>query len=186
MSNGFDARPRGRPVASRPPTVQRSHSPRARGDARDPPRRGAMPGPRPRRCGPLRCSSGPAARRPPGNSLGRPRDAQVGRFSGFQISRFPRTHHAPHRPRRSAAGWRRGLWESGNLGIWRPAGCTPRTLKADDQWGLTTHTCLWQFSCRPAGSPWKPPFAELVEKCGLLRKRPLLGICRRSGNPGFE
>jgi len=65
-----------------------------------------------------------------------PRDGWSTRPLAFPCPRSP--------PRRSAdpAGARQGraagVWGSGNLGIWRSAGYTPRTLRADDQRGLTT------------------------------------------------
>jgi hypothetical protein len=89
-----------------------------------------MPGARLGRSGPLEARQVTPARRRSGAGPG----AKQGRFSGFQISRFPRTQYAPTLPERRqiASG------ESGNLETWRSAGRTPRTLIADDQWELTT------------------------------------------------
>jgi hypothetical protein len=58
-------RPRERRSTSSPPPPLRSHYPRARGDKRGPASRGAMPGPRLRRSGPLRGNGGPARGRRP-------------------------------------------------------------------------------------------------------------------------
>jgi len=61
---------------------------------------------------------------PEGVREGQPGDAQVGRFSGIQHSRFPRMPHAHRRPpheRGRMASVRLGTWKTGNLEICRVA-----------------------------------------------------------------
>lgn len=71
--------------------------------------------------GPLGTHAAPFAGASQRAREGQPGDAQVGRFSGFLIARFPRMHHAHRRPRKNAAGWPRGVWGPGKLAIWRSA-----------------------------------------------------------------
>jgi len=103
------------PTNSRRRTL-RTHFPRARGAARGPPM--GLP------CPPLECRAGAhsgTAAEQRHDRRRRSRGAQVGRFSGFQIFRFPHMRHARRRPRKSEAGQRRRGCEPGNLNIRRMA-----------------------------------------------------------------
>ena len=75
-----------------------------------------MPAPRLPRSGPPWGTGDAPAPRMPGDTVGPPRDAMVGRFSGFQISRFPRTHRTPTQPERGKIV----PWGSGDLETWEP------------------------------------------------------------------
>ena len=105
-------RPCERRSTSSEPRLLRSHFPRVRGDTRGSAHEGAMPGARLGRSGPLEARQVTPARRRSGAGPG----AKQGRFSGFLISRFPRTQHAPtaYECDRIAPG------KSGNLEAWEP------------------------------------------------------------------
>jgi len=84
-----------------------------------------MPAPRLPRSGPL-WGTRDAPRYP---SRGAPKPHRERNEADFQDSRFPGSH-AHRRPRRSAAGWRRGglgIWKPGNLAICRTHHVPPQS-----------------------------------------------------------
>lgn len=47
----------------------------------------------------------------------------------------------------------------------------------------STHTRLCRFRNGVTNVPWKPPFAENVEKCRVRCQRPLPDICQPTHSP---